>query len=275
MWWPGSRVWFVFCQRLPRGPQVDHEALHPPDFSALPRLGALGATASLSLPQCGEIPGKRIWERPFGMATLPVVQVARCGRPRRESCAAEGLLTGDVRPCGWVVVVPTTLLLPGTPCTRIQVLPLPVGTGDWELLLVPRCRMCPMQRVAGFYINMRYSPKQQRLTLRCCSAASPRMLRRVLVHGQRREQAWTPRRSGIYVAAGAGAHLWLRSACLLLPLPFPLRVARQGSTWPVPRHLCASGPLSQGRCLHRWQQLASSSWGRWPGWPWVPTEPGV
>lgn len=80
-------------------------------------------------------------------------------------------------------------------------------------------------------------PKCQRLTLKCCSAISPRLLCRGLVRRQQQEHAQIPRRFGIYQAAGAGA--WLHSVCF----PFPLPVL---SAWLVQQPLCISGAPSQG-----------------------------
>lgn len=186
-----------------------------------------------------------------------------------------GLARGGVCPCGSLLVVPLLLLLPpGTHCTGIQVLSLAAGTGDRELLLVPWCRACLTQHVTGFYINMRCSPRIAETYFKVLFSCLPKDA----------TQSTGPRAA---VRAGLDPEeIWDLSGCrcsqsisgsvqLLLPLPFPFWVAQQVSTWPVPQHLCGSGPLSRGRCLRHRQQLASSSQGRWPGRPRTPTEPGV
>lgn len=117
----------------------------------------------------------------------------------------------------------------------------------------------PDHHIAGCCIQLKCSPKYQRLTLKCCSAMSPRMLCRALAHRQQHGHSQTPRRFGIYQAAGAGACFWLCSVCFLFPLPVPSGVAQHVSAWPAQQHLCSSGPLSQGQRLSRGWQPASGS----------------
>lgn len=87
----------------------------------------------------------------------------------------------------------------------------------------------PDAHIAGCYSQLRCCPKYQRFTLKRCSAISPRMLCRALVHRQQHEHAQIPRRFGIYQAAGAGACFWLHWVCFLFALPVPCGVAQHMS----------------------------------------------